>query len=155
MEVFNRKDVTYFILKFVKSFLIDEIKSILFDGKFVNCVFNGYPRGRNGYELLAMELGGLKFINHKCITFSESYKGNKSKDVGMKILETMAEKTRFEVKVPLMNTISSERRIIDTYDYHLTHIKVMRKIVPSQRENYVYIECYALNMDERLQNSEA
>lgn len=45
----------------------------------------------------------------------------------------MVKKTQYEVKVPTMDTISIEGTIIDTYDYPLTHDKVRRYIVPSQR----------------------
>lgn len=58
--------------------------------------FNGYPRGRKGYELLEVELGGSKFINHEYITFSELCHGMNSKDPLMKLVEIMTEKTQFE-----------------------------------------------------------
>lgn len=40
----------YFILKVVKALPIDQIKLIQLYGKIVNYVFNGYSRGRKGYE---------------------------------------------------------------------------------------------------------
>lgn len=56
----------------------------------------------------------------------------------------MAEKTQFEVDVPTMDSSS----IVGTNEkvsyYHLTHDKLMREIVLSQRYNYDGIGCYAL-----------
>lgn len=52
-----------------------------------------------------------------------------------------------------MDTISIEGTIIDTSDYPLTHDKVRRYIVPSQRDDYTFLMCYALNVSEWLQNS--
>lgn len=71
-------------------------------------------------------------------------KGRRVKTCGIKLLETMIEKTLFEVEVHTMNTSSSES---------LTHDKVRKKIVPSQKNNYVGLGCYALNVVEGLQNS--
>lgn len=80
-----------------------------------------------------MKPGGSKLINLICITFSETYQGNKSKDSGMNILETMLENTQFKVEVPTMDASSSEGTIIEASDYHLTYDKVKRNIAPSQR----------------------
>lgn len=85
--------VTYYVLKVLKNWFIDQIKPIQFDVKVVNWDFNDYLRGVNAYELLRVEPRGLMFINHTCITFSESYTGKNSEDLGMKLLKTMVDKT--------------------------------------------------------------
>lgn len=61
------------------------------------------------------------------------HQGNKSKDSGMNILETMSENTQFKTEVPTMDASSSEGTIIEPFDYHLTYDKVKRNIVPYQR----------------------
>lgn len=64
----------------------------------------------------------------------------------MKILDTMAQKTQFEVKVPgretrdlekfkAYNPSFSEKNFTLISDYHLTCGKIRRKIVPSQGFN--------------------
>lgn len=68
--------------------------------------------------------------------------------MGIKFLETMMEKTRFEVEVPTMSTFSSESVITKAFDYHLTRDKLGRLTVPSQKGGYVGLRCYALNMDK-------
>lgn len=52
-----------------------------------------------------------------------------------------------------MDTSSSEKMIKKTFDYYLTHEKVIRQIVPSQKDNYACLGCYALNVVEELQSS--
>lgn len=64
-------------------------------------------------------------------------------------MKTMT-KTQFKVEVPIMKTNSSERTITKVSDYHLTHDKVKREIVPSQRNNYAVLGYYALNMTKVL-----
>lgn len=68
-------------MKVVKILLIEEIKSTQFDGKVMDRVFNGYPRGMKSYELLRVKYGGLKFINRGRIIFNESSERKKSKDI--------------------------------------------------------------------------
>lgn len=72
----------------------------------------------------------------------------------MRLLETMVEMTLFEVKVPNLDTSSIKGTITEASEYHLTRDKVRRDIVPSQRENYVDLRYYALNMAKMFQNSE-
>lgn len=55
----------------------------------------------------------------------------------MKIPKTMAENTQFEMEVPIMNTSSCEEIVTETCDYHLTHEKVMSKIISCQTYNYM------------------
>lgn len=74
---------------------------------------------------------GLKLINHICITLNEFCQGKKIKDIWMMILETMAEKTQFEVEFTTIDTCRSERTITKASDYHLTHDKLRTEIVPS------------------------
>lgn len=64
----------------------------------------------------------------------------------MKILETMAGKTWFQVEVHTMNIISIEGMITKACD------KLRKKIVLSQKNNYFGLRCYALNVDKGLQN---
>ena len=66
--------------------------------------------------------------------------------MGMKILETIVEKTQFEVKVFTMDSSSSEIRITKTFDYHATRDKIGRKNISSQRDGYTGLGCYALNL---------
>lgn len=61
-------------------------------------------------------------------------------------------KTQYEVKVLTIDTISTKGTIIDTSDYPLTRDKVIRYIVPSQRDDYAFLVCYALNVSEGLKN---
>lgn len=91
------KTITYSILKVDKTFLIVQIKLTRLDGKIVDCVFIGYPRGIKGYELIGVKYGGSKFINYISNSFNESRQGKNNKDARMELLETMAKKTRFEV----------------------------------------------------------
>lgn len=95
------------VFKDVKTLLIDQIKSIQFDGK-VECVLNGYPIGNNGYEMLEVEPRGLKFFIHTCITFTEFCQGKKSKILEINLLETMTKKTLFEMGIYTMDTSSGE-----------------------------------------------
>lgn len=55
--------------------------------------------------------------------------------------------------VPTIDTRNDEETITKVFDYHLTHDKVKRDIVPSQRDGYADLACYALNVAEGLQNS--
>lgn len=83
--------------------------------------------GRNIYDLLGMKPGVTKFIDRRSITFRESCQGKKSKDMWMKVLDTMAKKTQFEVEFPTMdNSSSSEGTITRISDYHYTHDKERR-----------------------------
>lgn len=66
----------------------------------------------------------------------------------MELLETMMEKTQFEMKVSTMDISSNERTVTEDFDYNLTCDKVKREIAPSQRDIYADLECYALNVDE-------
>lgn len=50
----------------------------------------------------------------------ESRHIKKSKNKGIKLLETMAKKTQFEVEFPTNHTSSSEGMITYDSDYHLT-----------------------------------
>lgn len=93
MVVSSRKYENYSYSKVLKTFLVDQIKSNQLDGKFGDYVVNGNPRQMKVYELLGIEPGGSKFINCRWITFSESHQGKKSKNLEMKLLETMVEKT--------------------------------------------------------------
>lgn len=52
-----------------------------------------------------------------------------------------------------IDTIISEGMIKVTSDYHLILDKVWRDIISSQRDNYVGLGCYALNVEDVLQNS--
>lgn len=56
----------------------------------------------------------------------------------MKVLEIMAWKTEFEVEVPIIDTNSSERMIIEDSDYHLTLDKARSEILRSQ----MYVNIY-------------
>lgn len=71
----------------------------------------------------------------------------------MKLLETMSEKTWFEVKVSTMDITSSEKTITGAYYHYLTHDKVRMKIVSSQKDSYADLGCYASNMAQGLQIS--
>lgn len=44
----------------------------------------------------------------------------------------MAEKTQFKMEVPTMDTSSRYGTIAEASDYHFTHDKVNKEIVPSQ-----------------------
>lgn len=72
--------------------------------------------------------------------------------MGMKTLETMMEKTQFELEFPIIQTSSSDGMIIETFDYHLSYYKVRIKLIQSQMDNYAGLECYYLNVDAELQN---
>lgn len=151
MVVCSRKLETYSYSKITKALHVAQIKLILIYGKVVGYVGNGYPRGGKSYDLLKVEPGGSKFINHICITFNVCLE-KKSKDLRMKLLEIMTKKTRFEVKFPTMDISCSKGTIIKAYDCHLTHDKASNKILPSPRDNYVDFLYYALNVVELLQN---
>lgn len=51
------------------------------------------------------------------------------------------DKTQFEVEVPTIDTSSSKRTITKTINYNLTHDKVRRHNVPSQKNGYADIRC--------------
>lgn len=70
----------------------------------------------------------------------------KSKNYGINLEETMAEKTRFEVEFPTMD--------ISSIKDHMTRDKVRRVIVTSQRDCYTSLEFYALTVAKGVQNSE-
>lgn len=115
-------------MKVIITLPIDKIKLIQLDIKIVNYVFNSYPRSDKGYKLWLVEYGGQKFTNRECITLNEFGKKRKSEHLKMKILETMAKKTRFDVKVFVMDTSSNERTITKVSNYHLTRDKVRMKL---------------------------
>lgn len=71
----------------------------------------------------------------------------------MKLLKTMEEKTRLEVEFPTMNTSSSDRTVTKAFEYHLTCDKVRRTFIPSQRDYYIGLGRYAMNVAKGLQNS--
>lgn len=84
----------------------------------------------------------------------------------MKELETIIEKTPFEVKVLLRETIydkeakardpsSSEEKFIAALDYHLTCDRIGRESVSSHRYNFVDLVCYCLNVGEKLQDTKS
>lgn len=75
-----------------------------------------------------------------------SRKGKKSKDLGMKLLESRAKKTQFEADVLTIDTSRSEGTITKASDYHLTRDKLRHDIVPSQREGYNGLGCSTLNL---------
>lgn len=52
-----------------------------------------------------------------------------------------------------IDTIISEGMIKVASDYHLILDKVWRDIISSQRDSYVGLGCYALNVEDVLQNS--
>lgn len=70
----------------------------------------------------------------------------------MKILETMTYQTEFTVEVLDRDTTSSEEICTMTFNYHLTHNKLRREIVPSHGYNYADLGCYALYVAELLEN---
>lgn len=49
-----------------------------------------------------------------------------------------------------MGNSSIEGMITYVYDYHLTRGKLRREMVPSQRDDYVHLGCYVLNVTEAL-----
>ena len=69
-----------------------------------------------------------------------------------KLEEPITEKTRFEVEFPTVDTSSIEGTTIEISYYHLTHDKVRRVIVTSQRDGYASLEYYVFNVAEGLQN---
>lgn len=71
----------------------------------------------------------------------------------MKILETIAGKTYFKVKVFAIDTSNNEEMIILSSDYHLTCDKIRRRIITYQKYGYVGLSSYDLNIFERFQNS--
>lgn len=68
MEVWSRNIVTYYVLKVVKTFLIDQIKKTK---------LNGCLRSMKSYAMLGVEPRGSKCINHRDITFSKSRREKK------------------------------------------------------------------------------
>lgn len=54
-----------------------------------------------GYKLWKMDSKGSKFIINKDVTFDESRIRMKCKHLEVKESETMVQKTRFEVEVPI------------------------------------------------------
>lgn len=70
----------------------------------MDCVINGYSRGGKGYELFGVQVGGLKFINNRYITCSESRQRKKCKDMRIQLLENTVEKIQFEVNFPTIDT---------------------------------------------------
>lgn len=55
----------------------------------------------------------------------------KSKNHGINLVETMVEKTQFEVEFSTMDTSISEETITENFDYHLTCDKIRRVIITS------------------------
>lgn len=51
------KTLTYYILKVITIFPIVQVKLIQLHGKVMDCIFNGYLRGKKGYELLEVKHG--------------------------------------------------------------------------------------------------
>lgn len=68
----------------------------------------------------------------------------------------MVENTQFEVEVPTSEIISStiDGQHTMSHNYLFTHDRVKREIVQPQRYDYTDLICYALNVDEDLQDSE-
>lgn len=152
MVGWSRKIVTYFVFQVAKTLFIDQIKLIQLDCKVIDCVFNGYPRGRKGYEMLGVEHRGSKLISYRCVIFSKSCQKKKNKDMRMKLLVTIEEKTQFEVEVSTMDTNSSKGVIAKAYDYHQTSdnvIKVGDCIISNGRLCKSWVLC--LNMAKGLQ----
>lgn len=98
------------------------------------------------------------------VTFDETRMGMKCKNLEVKESETMVEEIQFEV-------LSSETRDEELFEtrvsgiiegqltmspnYQLTRNRVRSEIAPPQMYGYVDLICYALNMDEGLQNLES
>ena len=75
-----------------------------------------------------------------------------SENQGRKSGETITEKTQFEVEFPTMGASSSEGTVTEIFDYHLTHDKVRRVIVTSQRDDYTSLGYYVFIVADGLQN---
>ena len=75
-----------------------------------------------------------------------------SENQGINLSETITEKTQFEVEFPTMDTSSSEETTTEISNCHLTHDKVRRVIVASQRDDYANLGYYVFNVAEGLQN---
>lgn len=72
----------------------------------------------------------------------------------MNDLETMVEKTQFEIRVPAIDTSNSEWTITQVSNYHLTNNNISKEIVSYQTYDYANLGCYDLNVVKGLQNSE-
>lgn len=68
----SMKYENYSYFKIAKTFLIDQINPNQLDGNVWDYSFNVYPRWGKVYELLGVEPRGSKFINRRCINFSDS-----------------------------------------------------------------------------------
>ena len=73
-----------------------------------------------------------------------------SENQGRNLGETITEKTEYEVEFPTMDTSSSEGTVTKISGYHLTHDKIMRVIVASQRDDYASLGYYILNVAKGL-----
>lgn len=62
----------------------------------------------------------------------------------------MVGKTQFDVKVPVVDTSSSDGMFTMAFQYYMTRDKVRWEIVSSQGYNQANLGFYALNMDEVL-----
>lgn len=107
-----------------------QIKLFQLDVKVVKCLVD-YLEGGVGYKMLEVEPGESKFIITGCITFREVHKEGENIDLEIKILQTMKDKTQFEVQVSNRKIDPSEGNFTIVSDYHLTHDKVKMEIVPS------------------------
>ncbi|XP_058756721.1 uncharacterized transporter C405.03c-like [Vicia villosa] len=52
-----------------------------------------------------------------------------SETQGRNLVKIITEKTQFELKFPTMDTSSSERTVIEIFDYHLTHDKHIKRLL--------------------------
>lgn len=109
-------------------------------------IFIRHSRDMKIYKMLGMRLRGSDFINRICIPFNEYLQGKINKDRGMKLLETMTEKSKFELEVhTIYTTNSSEISIKKAFD-HLIRDNAICKIESSQRGGCADLGCYDLNV---------
>lgn len=105
------------------------------------------------------------FFISRYFTFDETHIRLKCKDSKVNELETMIEKSQFQVEVSTTETreeevvetpisITIERQYLVSPNYHQAREGVRRENVPSQRHIYTNLICYALSVVEGLQDKE-
>jgi len=170
MEAWSGEPPDYSGLKVFGSLTFAHVKQGKLDARAVKCVFNGYPKGVKGYKLWKLEPSETRCIISRDVTFDESRLEMRSKE--QKDNNLSSESTNFEVEHyeildhgsgdTIDHTDQGEagdnKELATQHDlsnYQLTRDREKRVIKPTKRYDHADVICYALSVDEEIQNSES
>lgn len=109
MEVWSRKSVTYSIMNFIKKNLLIKSSQLVLMAKLWFVSLMVIQKTRSVMSNWDWNLGDQSSSITNILLLVCLRQGKKSIDLGVKLLETVAENTQFEMEVPTMDTSSCEK----------------------------------------------